>query len=138
MQHVVTIRHSLKLAGQLAAILIAAFAVVCVLFLLIAYEESQHFPVKRLLSMVLLTGGVFPAVVAEFKPSWRRWQFWLTVAGLFALHILACIVVWRADVEWRAITYAAIALAEIFVLWASLDICGFRRPAATTKTERHR
>lgn len=125
MQLLVTIPKSFQLARRLVTLLAVAVVAVCVMFLLFAYEDSSKFPVKRLVSMVALTVGVFPPVVAEFRTSWRRWQFWVAVSALFALHVFAGLVAWREEVEWRAITYGAIALVEIPLLWAALDFCGF-------------
>jgi hypothetical protein len=125
MQLVVTIQKSSKLAERLVAMLAVAVIPVCVMFLLFAFQDATGFPVKRLVSMVALTLGVFPPVVADFRPSWRQWRFWVAVSALFALHLFAGVVAWRAEVESRAITYGAIGFVEIALLWGALEFCGF-------------
>jgi len=116
------------LAVRLVATVLGAFLFVCVVVLLIMYSDDHHFSGKRLLMMTIFTVVVFPTTVREFRRSSNNWRFWLAVGALFALHVAAYVVAWRTmAVEWPAITYAVVTLAEIPVLWMVLDLLGFAR-----------
>ena len=121
----VRIPQWLRLAVQLAAVLAACFAFVGVCLFLLIYGETHWLPDRQMALMAIFTVVIFGAVISEFRRWGRNWRFWLALAGLFVLHVIACAVVWSRRVDWRTIHYGVLSLIEIPLLCTALDRLGF-------------
>jgi hypothetical protein len=66
----------------------------------------------------LLLFGIF---VPAYRSIWKEWRFWLAVAFLFVVHVLAWAIMLSRVSHWRAIWTAYLTFPEMIVM----QVCGY-------------
>lgn len=86
---------------------------------IIVYAAAGPFswmPSVRWWSLAGTTALIFWAVVKQFRHQWHRPSFWLEVAGLLAVHLVAYTVVLLRVPEWHLLWFVPVGVAEAGVL----------------------
>jgi len=52
------------------------------------------------------------ATISQSRAYWHRPGFWLAIAGLLALHLLAFISILRVYPQWREIWFVPVMIVE--------------------------
>ncbi len=79
----------------------------------------------RWIGLAINTPIVFWYPAHEHKQHWHRPSFWVTLTGLFILHVLAFTVLLRNYPEWRLLWFVPTDLIEMWgvylMLYATVD-----------------
>ncbi len=77
-----------------------------------AVGPFRWMPAVRWWSLAGTTALIFWAVVKQFRHHWHRLSFWLKVAGLLAIHLLAYAVLLSRFPEWRLLWFVPLSVVE--------------------------
>lgn len=88
-----------------------AFLAVCGLLVFLSVRTGITVP-ARWFALALYTAVLLWALIGTSKEYWYRPSFWLTIAGLLALHLLGFGVVLRRYPQWRPIWYIPVVIVE--------------------------
>ena len=102
------VRRGLLYLG-LAIGALAAFALV---FAILIYTGHTRPVPHSWIALVVFTAGLFWVTVRQSRRYWRRPGFWLAIAGLLVVHLLAFISVLRAYPQWRGIWFVPVVIVE--------------------------
>jgi hypothetical protein len=58
----------------------------------------------------------FWIVARQYRSSWRRPVFWLTLVALLVVHLLGFTILLRSYPDWRMIWFAPIMIIEVVLL----------------------
>lgn len=86
---------------------------------IIGYAVAGPFswmPSMRWWSLAGTTALIFWAVVKQFRHHWRLLSFWLKVAALLTVHLLAYTVVLLKVPDWRLVWFVPLSVVEGGVL----------------------
>jgi hypothetical protein len=75
----------------------------------------------RWIGLVMWTAIVFGVVVRARRKYWTLPIFWLAVAGLLIIHLLAFALVLNTYPQWRPLWFIPVAIGEAAMLGAVLD-----------------
>lgn len=113
-----------KLASRFLLYVVVAlgFLLVCVVFVVIAVYSGQTrgLPVGWF-GLAGFTPPIFWAAVKPLKWLWNRPAFWLAVAALLGLHLLAFMAILLRYPQWPLLWFVPIGLIEAGVLFLVLD-----------------
>ena len=96
--------------------------------LLIAVSIRTGIPITGgSIGLVGYTSLLFCVTVSRSRERWHRPTFWLAVAGLLAVHLLAFVAILRVYPEWRMIWLMPIVVLEAGLFSIILDmLLGYR------------
>jgi hypothetical protein len=63
-------------------------------------------------ALVAFTSCLFWVVVRQSRAYWHRLGFWLAIAGLLVVHLVAFISVLRVYPQWRGIWFVPVVIVE--------------------------
>jgi hypothetical protein len=72
------------------------------------------------IALVVFAAGLFWVTVRQSRGYWCLLAFWLTMAGLLVIHLLAFIAILRNYPQWRGIWFMPIVIVEAGVFGAIL------------------
>lgn len=64
------------------------------------------------IALAVYTSGLFWITIRQSRGYWRRPGFWLAIAGLLVVHLLAFVAILRAYPQWRVIWFWPIGIVE--------------------------
>lgn len=64
------------------------------------------------IGLVVYTSGLFWVTIRQSREHWRRPGFWMAIAGLLVIHLLAFVAILRAYPRWRMIWFMPVVIAE--------------------------
>jgi hypothetical protein len=64
------------------------------------------------IALTIYTSGLFWVTIRQSRRYWRRPGFWLAIAGLLVVHLLAFVAILRAYPQFRGIWFWPIVIAE--------------------------
>jgi apolipoprotein N-acyltransferase len=64
------------------------------------------------IGLVVYTAGLFWVTIRQSREYWRRPGFWLAIAGLLVVHLLAFVAILRAYPQWRMIWFIPVVIVE--------------------------
>ena len=88
-----------------------AALVVIGLLVAISVQTGTAFTVGWI-GLVVYTLGLFWVTIRQSREYWRRPGFWMAIAGLLAVHLLAFVVILRAYPRWRMIWFMPVVIGE--------------------------
>ena len=94
------------------AVYVGIAIVVLVLFTVITITTKGAKVPSRWLALAIYTVGLFWAIIRQSREYWRRPNFWLAIAGLLALHVLAFVAILQTYPEWRGIWFVPVVIVE--------------------------
>jgi hypothetical protein len=96
---------------------LAFFAVV---FAALVYTGHTGHISGRWIALAVYTVGLFWVTVRQSTGYWRRPGFWMAIAGLLVVHLLAFVALLRAYPQWRGIWFWPIVIVEGGLFGATL------------------
>jgi hypothetical protein len=121
-----------KTLRRLLLYLCLALASLVVLGLVIAVSNYAHLAIPfRWVALIMYTSLLLYAVIKEFRRLWRHVPFWLSLAGLLAIHLLAFVAVLRAIPQWRLLWFIPVVYVESILFSTVLDLLFTWRPKRT-------
>ena len=115
-------RSVLRWAPRIMALLVAG---VLFAYVVVNYGDAAWLPPVRWSVFVIFTALIFWDVVVDHRRNWRRAMFWLSLLGLFTFHTMGYALVLTKVVEFRAIWFLPISIAELVLLLQILRALGF-------------
>ena len=91
---------------------------------------ERWMPSSRWWSFAMITGAIFGVVARLCRPSWIQRSFWLTLASLLAIHLLAWTIPMLNTSEWGAGLFVLVSMIEGALLMWLLVKLGFRTGSA--------
>ncbi len=80
---------------------------------------------RQWIALAMWTAIVFGVVARNRKQQWDRMTFWLALAGLLMIHLLAYVAVLNTYPQWRLVWFALVSMVEAPLLHSVLDfVCG--------------
>ena len=64
------------------------------------------------IALAVYTAGLFWVTIWQSRTYWRRRGFWVAVAGLLVVHLLAFVAVLRDYPQWRGIWFWFVVIVE--------------------------
>src|ERR1700674_2396197 len=64
------------------------------------------------IGLVVYTSGLFWVTIRQSREYWRRPSFWLAIAGLLVVHLLAFVAILRAYHRWHMIWFIPVVIVE--------------------------
>jgi len=64
------------------------------------------------IGLVVYTSGLFWVTIRQSRDYWRRPGFWLALAGLLVVHLLAFVAILRTYPQWRMIWFIPVVIVE--------------------------
>jgi hypothetical protein len=64
------------------------------------------------IALAVYTAGLFWVTIRQSRRYWRRPGFWLEIAGLLVVHLLAFVAILRAYPQFRGIWFWPIVIVE--------------------------
>ena len=121
-----SVRHCAKRALQLAGMIIAGVCVAVGVLIALDYRNAAWVPRARWVAFVPYTALIFGTLIIEFRTNWPRPLFWVSLAGLLAIHIGVYAVVLTQVREWRLAWYFPATMAEgslmvALLVWMDFD-----------------
>lgn len=110
------VRRGLLYIG-LALASLTAFALV---FALLVYTGHTGRLPWNWIALAVFTSGLFWVTIRQSRAYWRRLGFWLAIAGLLVVHLLAFISVLRVYPQWREIWFVPVMIVEAGLFGAIL------------------
>ena len=74
------------------------------------------------IGLVGYTSLLFWVTITRSRERWHRPTFWLTVAGLLAVHLLGFVAILRSYPEWRMIWFMPVVIVEAGLFSIILDM----------------
>jgi hypothetical protein len=71
-------------------------------------------------ALAVFTVGLFWVVIKQSRAYWRHVSFWLVIAALLVVHLLAFTAILRAYPQWREIWFWPIIVVEAGLFGAIL------------------
>jgi hypothetical protein len=65
------------------------------------------------IGLVGYTSLLFWVTISKSRERWHRPMFWLAVAGLLAVHLLAFVAILRSYPQWRMIWFMPVVIIEV-------------------------
>jgi hypothetical protein len=93
----------------LAVASLTAFALV---FALLVYTGHTGGVPGRWIALAVFTSCLFWVTIRQSRTYWHRPGFWVAIAGLLVLHLLAFVAILRAYPQWRGIWFWPIVIVE--------------------------
>jgi apolipoprotein N-acyltransferase len=72
------------------------------------------------IGLAIYTALLFWIIVRQSREYWQYVGFWLAVAGLLAVHLMAFVVILRSFSTWRVIWFMPIVIVEAGMFGAIL------------------
>ena len=88
-----------------------ALAVLVVFGVAIVLSKGARIP-GEWIALGVYTSGLFWITIRQSRPYWRRPGFWLAIAGLLVVHLLALVAILRAYPQFRGIWFWPIVIVE--------------------------
>ncbi len=103
------VRRALLYVG-LAVASLTAFALI---FALLVYTgHTSYLEHGGWIGLLVYTSGLFWVTIRQSRDYWHRLGFWVTVAGLLVLHVLAFVAILHAYPQWRMIWFMPVIVVE--------------------------
>jgi apolipoprotein N-acyltransferase len=64
------------------------------------------------IGLMVYAAGLFWVTIRQSREYWQRPSFWLAIAGLLVVHLLAFVVILRAYPQWRMIWFMPVVIVE--------------------------
>jgi hypothetical protein len=110
------VRRGLLYFG-LAVASLTAFALV---FAFLVYTGHTGSVPGRWIALAVYTAGLFWVTIRQSRTYWRSPGFWVAIAGLLAVHLLAFVAILRAYPQWRGIWFWPVVIVEGGLFGATL------------------
>lgn len=115
-----------RLMIMLLGMIIIALAVDLSIKLSVETGADRWMLSSRWWIFAMLTGAIFGVVAKLYRPSWSQRSFWLTLAGLLAIHLLAWTIAMLNTSEWgTGLLVLATVTESGFMMWLLIRL-GFR------------
>jgi hypothetical protein len=90
-----------------------ALSVLVVFAVVIVFGKGAggHVP-SAWIALVVYTSTLFWIIIRQSKQYWHHASFWLTIAGLLFVHVLAFVAILRAYTHFRGIWFMPIVIVE--------------------------
>jgi FtsH-binding integral membrane protein len=100
----------------------AALAAFALLFAILVYTGHTHIERESWswVALAVFTAGLFWVTINQSKAYWRRFGFWLAIAGLLVVHSLVFVAILRAYPQWREIWFVPVVIVEAGLFGAIL------------------
>lgn len=76
----------------------------------------------RWAGLALWTPLIFGLVIRNLRKYWRLLTFWMALAALLAIHLLAFVVILQRYPEWRPVWFMFVAIVESVFLSTILEM----------------
>jgi hypothetical protein len=87
-----------------------------VIGLIVAFRVRTGIAISfRWIALAGYTALLFWVAIRSSREYWHRVVFWLTLAGLLAVHVLAFIAILTSYPEWRLIWFVPVVVFEAVV-----------------------
>ena len=123
--------------GQVALIGVGGVVAAALLMVYADNRNNPLIPSGRWLGWAVQTVLIFVVLVRDYRPSWSKASFWITVLGLIGAHALAYAAAFSRVEQWRGLWFLPITLIEYPVLLTILDWLR-HRPGPTTRSMKPR
>jgi apolipoprotein N-acyltransferase len=64
------------------------------------------------IGLAIYTSGLFWVTIRQSREYWRRPGFWMVIAGLLVVHLLAFVAILRAYPRWRMVWFMPVVIGE--------------------------
>ncbi len=88
-----------------------ALAVLVVFAAAIVLSKGAKFS-GEWIALAIFTSGLFWVTIRQSREYWRRPGFWLAIASLLVVHLLAFVVILRTYPQWRGIWFWPVVIVE--------------------------
>jgi hypothetical protein len=112
--------HKPKKLGTLTILMLG-------LSMLVATWVSAIWVSEALLKATVMTGGLFWALTTSFTSRWRDLSFWMIVALLFTIHVVAIGAIMDRIASMNLYSFLIIGFTEIAIMFPILLIFGQSR-----------
>ena len=95
-------------------LVVAAFVLGGMLYYLVIGTGAlpSHDSIVKWTGLIMFTPMIFGYVIKHGRPHWHTGAFWITNAGLLALHIACFLVLFRFVHDWRMFWFCVICTLE--------------------------
>jgi hypothetical protein len=111
--------------GGMIGMVVCGFGIAAVLFVYADYARGHWVPGLEWPFLSIFTVLTFVIPIREFRPSWKRRSFWLTIAGLVAVHLFAYSMALMRIAEWRIAWFVIVGAIEIPLIGQVLRMLGY-------------
>ena len=128
-------RWLIRIGVRLALLLIGGLLMATLGILYGESSDSPWLPSGRWLALAAYSALVLGTLIEEFRRSWNRMTFWLSLAVFFTIHSICYAIALVTIDEWRAIWFLPISIAEVPLLTVILVRFGYdHKPVRSGRT----